>query len=94
MWKFKEEIAEESKPEIKAALKENLEGLVGKVPGLLKAQVLTELMPSNTHDMALITELDSVESLKGYAMNPAHVAAADTYVRPFVCERSCLDYEV
>ena len=29
MWKFKPEIEEERKPELKQAMKENLEGLVG-----------------------------------------------------------------
>ena len=31
MWKFKPEIAEEQKPELKRAMKENLESLVGKI---------------------------------------------------------------
>ena len=35
MWKFKSEIAEEQKPELKRAMKENLEGLVGKSPDCL-----------------------------------------------------------
>ena len=42
MWKFKPEIAEEQKPELKRAMKENLEGLVGKVPGLLTAEFVEE----------------------------------------------------
>ena len=37
MWSFKEEIPEEKKPELKAQIKEHLEGLVGVVPGLIKA---------------------------------------------------------
>ena len=36
MWKFKAEIPEERRPELKAAMKENLNSLVGKVPGLLE----------------------------------------------------------
>ena len=36
MWKFRPEIEEARKPEIKAAMKENLTALVGKVPGLLR----------------------------------------------------------
>ena len=35
MWKFKPEIEEAKKPELKKAMKENLSALVGKVPGLL-----------------------------------------------------------
>lgn len=34
MWQFKEEIEADRKPELKAAMAENLCGLVGQVPGL------------------------------------------------------------
>lgn len=93
MWKFKTEIAEEQKPELKRAMKENLEGLVGKVPGLLTAEFVEEPLPSSTHDMALVTTLEKAEDVAVYGSHPAHVAVADTYVRPFVTERACLDYE-
>ena len=93
MWKFKSEIAEEQKPELKRAMKENLEGLVGKVPGLLTAEFVEEPLPSSTHDMALVTTLEKAEDVAVYGSHPAHVAVADTYVRPFVTERACLDYE-
>ena len=93
MWKFKSEIAEEQKPELKRAMKENLEGLVGKVPGLLTAEFVEEPLPSSTHDMALVTMLEKAEDVAVYGSHPAHVAVADTYVRPFVTERACLDYE-
>ena len=90
MWSFKEEIPEEKKPELKAQIKEHLEGLVGVVPGLIKAEVVTDLLPSSTRDLCLITELESAEALAAYAVNPNHVHVADTYVRPNVCDRVCL----
>ena len=74
-------------------MKENLEGLVGKVPGLLTAEFVEEPLPSSTHDMALVTTLEKAEDVAVYGSHPAHVAVADTYVRPFVTERACLDYE-
>ena len=74
-------------------MKENLEGLVGKVPGLLTAEFVEEPLPSSTHDMALVTMLEKAEDVAVYGSHPAHVAVADTYVRPFVTERACLDYE-
>ena len=40
MWSFKEEIPEEKKPELKAQIKEHLEGLVGVVPGLIRQRLL------------------------------------------------------
>ena len=74
MWKFKEEIKEEQKAQLKQDMAKNLKSLVGKVPGLLTAEFVEEPIPSSTHDMAL-------------------VKVADTYVRPYVTERACLDYE-
>ena len=92
MWKFKPEIEEERKPELKKAMKENLAGLVGKVPGLLTVEFVEEPLPSSTHDVALVTTLEKAEDIAVYATHPAHVAVADTCVRPFVTERACLDY--
>lgn len=92
MWKFKPEIGEERKPELKKAMKENLAGLVGKVPGLLTVEFVEEPLSSSTHDVALVTTLEKAEDIAVYAEHPAHVAVADTYVRPYVRERACLDY--
>lgn len=94
MWKFKEEIEEAEKPELKAAMAENLGSLVGKVPGLLTVQFVEQPIPSSTHDMALVTTFEKAEDIAAYSKHPAHVAVADTYVRPFVCNRACLDYEI
>lgn len=93
MWQFKEEIKEEDRAELKKNMKEHLENLVGVVPGLLKVEFVVEPISSSTHDMALVTEFDEVESIKGYSVHPAHVKVADTYVRPYVRNRVCLDYK-
>ena len=92
MWKFKPEIGEERKPELKKAMKDHLAALVGQVPGLLTVDVVEEPLSSSTHDVALVTTLEKAEDIAVYAEHPAHVAVADTYVRPYVTERACLDY--
>ncbi len=94
IWTLKDEFNEKRKAEIKKDIKSNLEGLVGKVPGLLEVKVIIDGLDSSTGDLMLDTSLDSVESLKGYATHPAHVAVADTYVRPYTAIRSCYDFEV
>lgn len=73
-------------------MKEQLEGLVGKVPGLLSLQFVAEPITSSTHDIALVSTLEKEEDIAVYATHPEHVKVADTYVRPFVTERACLDY--
>ena len=49
-------------------------------------------LSSSTHDMALVSTLEKAEDIAVYGSHPAHVAVADTYVRPYVTERACLDY--
>ena len=93
MWKFKPEIEEERKAELKKAMAENLKGLVGKVPGLLTVDFVENPIPSSTHDMALVTSLEKAEDIAVYGSHPEHVKVADTYVRPYTTERACLDYE-
>lgn len=91
-WSFKEEISEADKPALLAGMQSNLEGLVGEVPGLLRAKFYKEILGSSTHEMAFVADLEGPEELAGYNLHPAHVKVADTYVRPFVGARSCLDY--
>lgn len=82
------------KEQVKAGIKEGLEGLAGQIPGLIEVKVRTECLPSSTADVMLDTTFDSVESLKGYAVHPKHVAVADSKVRPYTAVRSCMDYEI
>lgn len=93
MWKFKPEITDGQKPVLKAAMEENLNKLVGQVPGLLSVTFVSQPISSSTHDIALVATLEKAGDIAVYAKHPAHVQVADTYVRPFVCERACLDFE-
>ena len=79
---------------VKKGIKENLESLVGKVPGLVKLEIITEGLPSSNADVMLYSEFESAEALKGYAVHPDHVAAADGFVRPYTASRVCMDYEI
>lgn len=92
MWNFKPEIEDAKKPEIMAAMKEELEGLVGKVPGLLSLEFVSNPIPSSTHEIALVSTLEKAEDIANYAVHPEHVRVANNFVRPFVYNRSCLDY--
>lgn len=94
LWELKDELEGEELAKVKAEIKEGLEGLVGQVPGLLEVTVRTEGLASSNADVMLDTTLTDEEALKGYAVHPAHVAVADSKVRPFTKTRLCLDYEV
>lgn len=95
LWTLKEEFSESEKAEIKAGIKEGLEGLKGQIPGLTEIKVYTEGLPSSKNaEVMLDSTFEDVESLKGYAVHPAHVAVADGKVRPYTATRSCLDFEI
>ncbi len=95
LWTLNPELSEVEKKAVKGGIKEGLEGLVGKVPGLIdvKVQIDGRLASSNA-DIMLDSTLESEEALKSYAKHPAHVAVADTKVRPYTVQRSCLDFEI
>ena len=64
------------------------------IPGLVDIRVHIDALPSSNADLMLDTTFESAEALKGYSKHPAHVAVADSKVRPYYKSRVCLDYEV
>ena len=95
LWKLRSDLNEAQKRELALAIKQGLEGLKGQVPGLIdiRVQIDGRLETSNA-DIMLESTLDSFESLKAYAVHPAHLAVANGVVRPNTELRTCLDYEV
>ena len=94
IWNLKEEFTNEEKAKIKKEMKESLEALKGKVPGLLDIKVYIDPLATSNGDVMLDSTLESEEALKAYAIHPDHVEAADTKVRPFTASRSCMDFEI
>ena len=95
LWTLNPELSEEEKNQVKAGIKAGLEGLMGKVPGLIDVKVnISGRLASSNADVMLDSTLESEEALKGYAQHPEHVAVANTKVRPYTVQRSCLDFEV
>ena len=93
LWQLKDELSAEEKKAAAEKCKRDLEALVGVVPGLISLKVVIDPIPSSNVDMMLDSTLESAEALKAYASHPAHVAVADTKVRPYTVQRVCLDYE-
>ena len=93
LWQLKDEFSKEEKEKIKIEAKESLEGLMGKIEGLLEIKLNIVGLESSNADMMLDSSFESEAALKGYAVHPEHVKAADTFVRPFTKSRLCLDFE-
>ena len=94
LWTLKDEYSADEKAQIKQGIKEGLEGLLGKVPGLKEIKVNIYPLESSNCDLMLDSTLEDEAALKGYAVHPAHVEVADTKVRPFTASRVCMDYEI
>lgn len=94
LWQLKDELSAEEKVEVKKGIKEGLEGLAGKIPGLVEIKVQTEGLASSNAEVMLDSTFENEAALKGYAIHPEHVAVADGKVRPYTKTRMCLDYEV
>ena len=91
LWKLKDDLAD--KASVKAGIKAGLEGLKGVVPGLIDIRVITDGLASSNADVMLDSTLADEAALKAYAVHPAHVAVADSKVRPYTQVRMCLDFE-
>lgn len=94
LWTLKNTLSDEEKIAVKKGIKEGLEGLKGKIPGLLEIHVETEGLASSNADLMLDSSFEDEAALKGYAVHPEHVAVADGKVRPYTAVRSCLDFVV
>ncbi len=95
LWTLNPELSEAEKTTVKKGIKEGLEGLKGKVPGLVDIKVnIDGRLASSNADVMLDSTLESEEALKGYASHPEHLAVANGKVRPYTVQRTCLDYEI
>lgn len=92
LWKLREDLSPEEKETVRAGIKAGLEGLAGRIPGLLEIKVYTEGLPGSNMDLMLDSAFADEASLKGYAVHPEHVAVADGKVRPYTAVRSCMDF--
>ena len=92
LWKLDEKLTEEEKSAVKSNAKRELEGLVGKVPGLISMNIEIGRLASSNADIMLDSTLESAEALEKYATHPEHVRVANTFVQPFTVQRLCLDF--
>ena len=94
LWKLRDDLSNEEKQRVKKDIKAGLEGLAGRIPGLLSIVVNVDgRLESSNADVMLDSTFTEEAALKAYAVHPEHVAVADGKVRPYTCLRTCLDYE-
>ena len=90
VWKLKEDLPDKDK--VISDIKRELEGLIGKIDGLIKMNILTEKLPSSSGDIMMDSLFSSETALKNYSVNPLHQSVANTFVRPFIQTRLSFDF--
>jgi len=94
IWRLKDSAAGRGKSDNARLIKEKLEALRGRIPGLLHLEVGFDFgQGENSGDVVLVSEFESRAALEGYQQHPLHKA-----VMPFVLEarseRRVVDYEI
>lgn len=82
---------EVEKDSIKIKIKDMLEGLKGIIPGIVKLNVITELLPMTDGDVVLDSLFESEEALENYQIHPEHKKVGE-YIGTVRKERICIDY--
>jgi len=73
-------------------IKEALEALRSSIAFLRSIQVDCNMNPSESWDLILTAELDSLEDVEAYANHPAHLAVGKNIIAPVTADRACVDY--
>lgn len=93
-WKIQDGIDGVTKGEAMRQIKEALESMNGKVPGLLKVEAgINEIEDATASDVSLYSEFESWDALTAYQTHPAH-EPAKKLIGKFKAERRAVDYEV
>ncbi len=94
MWKFKENAEGRTKQENMEWVREHLYALCPIIPEIRAMEIGFDIHHTEmSMDLMLLTEFDSMETLKLYAEHPEHLKVS-AYVRNVIERRVVLDCEV
>ena len=94
MWKLKDEAEGKNRAENMEWMREHLYALVPVIPEIKRMEIGFDVSKTDASmDVMLLTEFDSLETLRTYAVHPEHVKVAD-YVRKIVVTRVVHDCEL
>lgn len=93
MFKLKEFATSADKQAKMQEIKTGLEALINKIDILRMIRVDFNCNPTETWDIILTTELDTLEDVSIYANHPEHVAVSKSIIGPVKADRACVDYE-
>ncbi len=91
MWNLKEGALGHSKTENALEMKQKLEGLVGKIDGLISAEVGVNYNPKGM-DVCLLSKFVDAAAQDAYQVHPLHLAVRE-FVHQVIESRVVVDYE-
>lgn len=94
IWKLKEQAHNNTKEKNARLIKQKIESLVGKIPGIIKMEIGIDFSRTDmSGDIVLYSEFESKKALDAYQAHPAHKE-----IMPFILEareeRRIVDYIV
>lgn len=93
MWKLKDEAEGASKAENARKMKEMLEALPAKVPGVVTLEVGIDVVNAETSsDVCLYSVFNNLEEMDAYQIHPEHQKCV-AFIKNVVTERRAVDYE-
>ncbi len=61
---------------------------------MIKLKVIADTLITSNADIMLDSTFESKEALSAYAVHPLRRDIGERLVKPFVSDRSCIDYEI
>jgi hypothetical protein len=93
VWRLKDSALGNDKETNARLLREKLEALRGRIPGLLRLEVGLDFSATeNSADVVLVSEFESRAALAAYQVHPEHKAVG-VFVSQVVAERRLIDCE-
>jgi hypothetical protein len=94
MWRVTNRENAAAREESCRAIKEKIDALRGRIPGMLRIEAGIDFNGSDTAmDVVLYSEFESRAALDGYQVHPAHQEMA-TFIAGLRSERRIVDYEI
>jgi hypothetical protein len=94
LWTLNNRDDQHSREETAAAIKQKIDGMRGRIPGLLHIEGGIDFTRSaDSWDIALYAELESREALARYHVHPVH-EEFKSFIGSRRNQRSLIDYEV
>ena len=89
MWKFNEGVDKQITGE---EIKSSLLDLCKSMDEVVKADVVYNVLPTSTHDLVLILDVNDYEALNKYATSKEHVAIVESLIKPNTNSRVAIDF--